>query len=141
MKIFLISPVAGASSEDVAAVKRKDPEAIKSEELRKIYFYVESKEKDGHEVHWPLRDTEQEDPTGGFVVRRANFKEILDREAIYIWYAETSGGSKFDMGGVFMLTEMLGYKKRIVLVNENEVIDNSKKSLFKVFKHVVANQS
>ena len=80
MKIFLISPVAGASPEDVEAIKRKDPDAIKSEELRKIYFYVDGLDKSRHDVRWPIRDTHQEDPTGGYNVCMQNFREILDQE-------------------------------------------------------------
>ena len=137
-KIFLISPVAGASPEDIEAVKQKRPDLIKSEELRKIYSYVENLEDGGSNVHWPLRDTEQNDPTGGYVICRTNLGEIMEREEVHIWYAETSGGSKFDMGAVFMLVEMLGFEKKLVIVNENEVVDNSKKSLFKVFKNLIA---
>lgn len=141
MKIFLISPVAGASPEDVEAIKRKDPNAIKSEELRKIYFYVDDLEEDGEDVHWPIRDTHQDDPTGGYRVCHQNFIGILDADEIHIWYDEKSGGSKFDMGGTFMLTEMLGERKKIVIANADEIIDNSKKSLFKVFKQVVFKQN
>lgn len=40
-----------------------------------------------------------------------------------------------------MLTEMLGYRKKVVIANADEVVDNSKKSLFKVFKRIVFNQN
>lgn len=135
-KIFLISPVAGASPEDIAAIKRKDPDAIKSEELRKIYFYVDKLEKDGKKVHWPIRDTYQDDPTGGYLVCRQNLTEILRSDEVYIWYDEKSGGSKFDMGATFMLTEILGYRKKVFVPNADGVVDNSAKSLFKVLKHI-----
>lgn len=94
-------------------------------------------EKAGHKVHWPARDTKQDDPTGGFEICRKNFSEILDAEEVHIWYDETSGGSKFDMGGVFMLVEMLAEKKKIVIANDGEVVDGTKKSFYKVFKRLI----
>jgi len=137
-RIFLISPVAGTSAEDIEAVKQRHPDLIKSMELKKIYSYVENLENSGNGVHWPLRDTKQDDPTGGFKVCKDNFSAIFWSDEIHIWYNETSGGSKFDMGGVFMLAEMMGFKKKIIIVNEDEIKDESKKSLFKVFKHLIA---
>lgn len=121
MKIFLISPVRNAESET----------------QKKIAEYVASLEGAGHQVHWPIRDTKQDDPTGGYEICRTNFRGILQADEIHIWYDETSNGSKFDMGGVFMLVEMLGWKKKIVIVNDGEIVDNTTKSFYKVFKHLV----
>ena len=121
MKIFLISPVRNAESET----------------QKRIAEYVASLEAVGHRVHWPIRDTKQDDPTGGYEICRANFTGILEADEVYIWYDETSNGSKFDMGGVFMLVAMLGRKKKIVIVNDAEIVDNTKKSFYKVFKHLV----
>lgn len=121
MKIFLISPVA-----------KTEPETQK-----RIAAYVASLESAGHQVHWPFRDTEQVDPTGGYEICKTNFEGIMQADEIHIWYEETSGGSKFDMGGVFMLIEMLGWKKKIVIVNDGEVVDNNAKSFYKIFKHLV----
>lgn len=121
MKIFLISPV-----------RKTEPEA-----QRRIAEYVASLEAAGHQVHWPIRDTKQDDPTGGYEICRANFTGILDANEVHIWYDETSGGSKFDMGGVFMLVAMLGYEKKVVIVNDGEIVDNTTKSFYKVFKLLV----
>lgn len=118
--VFLISPVA-----------RITPEIEK-----KLRNYVSGLEKVGYDVHWPLRDTEQNDATGGYVVCRINFKAIIDADEIHIWYDETSGGSKFDMGGVFMLCEMMGMRKKIVIANAHEVVDTAPKSFFKIFKRL-----
>ena len=120
MKIFLICPVA----------------KITPDEEESISKYVSLLEDNGNTVHWPLRDTKQDDPTGGLTICRTNFQAILDADEIHIWYNETSGGSKFDMGGVFMLTEMLGVKKRIVIPNKAEVKDDAPKSFFQVIKHL-----
>jgi hypothetical protein len=120
VNIFLISPVAKA-----------DPETQK-----RIKAYVARLEKAGHKVHWPARDTKQDDSTGGLAICRTNFAAIYYADEIHIWYDETSGGSKFDMGGVFMLTEIIGEKKKIVIANEGEVADDSKKSFYKVMSRL-----
>ena len=36
-----------------------------------------------------------------------------------------------------MLVAMLGREKKIVIVNDGEVVDNATKSFYKVFKHLV----
>ena len=110
---------------------------IDDETAKKIKEYVELLEKQNHKVHWPARDTPQNDPTGGYQICKTNFEAIMKTRTIHIWYDETSHGSKFDMGGVFMLIEMLGWKKKIIIANENEVIDDTKKSFFKVFKKII----
>lgn len=120
MKIFLICPV------------RK----VDSEVQKRIAAYVASVKDAGHQIHWPFTDTEQNDPTGGYEICKTNFAVILEADEIHIWYDETSGGSKFDMGGVFMLVTMLGWKKKIVIVNDREVVDSTTKSFYKVFKRL-----
>ncbi len=120
MKIFVICPV-----------RSIDPYALVA-----IEMYVKSLELKGHQVHWPPRDTEQVDPTGGYEICRTNFKAILEADQVHIWYDEKSSGSKFDMGGVFMLVEMLGYNKRIFIINSGAVIDDKDKSFYKVFQRI-----
>lgn len=119
-EIFLICPVRN----------------VPPETLEKIKKYVANLEKDGCDIYWPYRDTNQVDPSGGLEICRTNFDKIMHAKEIHIWYDETSGGSKFDMGGVFMLVEMLGWNKKIVIANESEIIDNAPKSFFKVFQHL-----
>lgn len=121
MKIFLISPVRN----------------IEADTKKRIATYVASLEGEGHVVHWPIRDTRQDDPTGGFEICKANFAQILEADEIHIWYDETSSGSKFDMGGVFMLMVTLGREKTIVIANEAEIVDVAPKSFYKVFKHLI----
>ena len=123
MKIFLICPVRNPDKDTTIA----------------IYEYVADLEAKGHQVYWPIRDTKQDDPSGGYQVCRMNFTAILEADEIHIWYDETSNGSKFDMGGVFMLIEMLGYNKKIVIANrkEAEALDiNNRKSFLRVMKHL-----
>ena len=120
MKIFLISPVRG----------------IDEATRRKIEEYVRELEEQGREVHWPFRDTKQDDPTGGYEICRTNFRAIVNANEIHIWYDETSQGSKFDMGGVFMLVEMLDWRKKIVIANDGEIKDGPGKSFCKVFRRL-----
>ncbi len=120
VKVFLICPVAKC---DLELEKR-------------IADYVNRLEQMGTKVHWPKRDTEQKDSNGGYDICKTNFQAIMATDEIHIWYSEASGGSKFDMGGVFMLTEMLGWKKRVVIVNEKEIQDDSPKSFFQVFRRI-----
>jgi hypothetical protein len=120
MKVLLISPVAMANDSENKA----------------IVSYVKQLKDQGAEVHWPFYDTNQDDPTGGFQICRDNCQKILESDEIHIWYNETSGGSKFDMGAVFMLVEMLGLKKKIVIANDAKVVDDKKKSFFKVFRRL-----
>ncbi len=118
--VFFISPVA----------------RISPETLEKNAVYVAKLENEGCKVHWPYRDTEQNDPTGGLKICRTNCDAIMHANEIHIWYDKTSSGSKFDMGGVFMLVEMLGWNKKIVIANDTEIVDDSPKSFYKVFKHL-----
>ena len=121
MKIFLISPV-------------RHLDALTQ---RMLAEYVSLLESIGHSVHWPMRDTNQVDETGCYNICMANFQSILAADAVHIWYDEASSGSKFDMGGLFMLVELLGMQKEIVIVNESRVSDTQAKSFFKVFQHLI----
>ena len=119
-KIFLICPVA----------------RVTPKQLKQITRHIRQRERDGYKVHWPYRDTNQDDLSGGFEICRRNFAEIMRAEIIDIWYDETSGGSKFDMGGVFMLA-MLGHEKKVNIVNEKSAAQadkKNKKSFLRVMK-------
>lgn len=120
MKIFLISPVRN----------------IPLETYEKVWAYVARLEGAGYSVHWPIRDTKQEDQTGGFVICKTNFAKIIEADEIHVWYDEASGGSKFDMGGVFMLVEMLGVKKKVVIANDDEFSDSAEKTFLNVFRYL-----
>ncbi len=120
-RIFLICPV------------READEVLK----KWLSDYVAKLEAQGYEVHYPTRDTEQNDPSGGYKICQTNFQALLEADEIHIWYDESSNGSKFDMGGVFML-HMLGIRKKIVIANEHLVLaETQKKSFLKVMRHLV----
>jgi hypothetical protein len=120
MKIFLISPVRN----------------INEEEQKKIADYVKKLESKGHKVHWPIRDTDQNDPIGIDICNQ-NFKSISNADEIHIWFNPTSTGTLFDLGGAFMIWHM--YKDiKFVFANKNDFVDDPTggKSFFKVLKYL-----
>lgn len=122
-KVFFISPVARATGE-----LRTELEA-----------YVQNLEANGHEIHLPHRDTEQKDPTGGYNVCKTNVRAIMNCDEVHIWYDETSGGSKFDIGVTFTLVVMMGYNKKIKIVNDDKVTCENEKSFLKVLRYHIKN--
>jgi len=128
MKIFLICPV---------RIDTFDEKVVA--EQAAIETYVKKLEDEGYTVHWPKRDTEQNDPSGGYEICRTNFDAMLNSDQIHIWYNEKSGGSKFDMGGLFMLVEMLNYDEiEVIIANRDEAtkLDKHDTSFLKVIKHI-----
>ncbi len=103
MKIFLISPSRLATPKI----------------LEKVGQYVAKLEKEGHQVHWPYRDTEQNDPVG-INICDTNLRKILEADEVHIWYLRKSQGIHFDFGAVYILVRVLGYKKKIIFVNRNK---------------------
>ncbi len=110
-RIFLICPV-------------RD---VKDEVNDKIRKYVEKLGKKGYRVHWPLYDTNQDDPVGTRILLD-NFRAIFNADEVHIWYDKTSSGSHFDIGVTYTLL-CLGYKKKIVFANRRSIkIESGKKS-------------
>jgi len=115
-KIFLISPVRNANKEISEQVKK----------------YVKKLEDQGHKVHWPLRDTDQNDPIG-LRICTDNAKAIIKSDEIHIWWNPESRGSIFDFGMAFMfnvLSENSGIfrAKKIILANPQKVNPSNQKS-------------
>ncbi len=117
-KIFLISPVRG--------VNKKITERVRG--------YVKKLESQGHQVHWPARDTNQNDPIG-IRICTDNCIKIIETDEIHIfwmwkekkwwqklmWWTKEkkSTGSLFDFGASFILHLLVD--KKIVLANPEEV--------------------
>lgn len=99
-KIFIICPVRNADS-------------VVQEE---IADYVSRLEQEGHQVHWPKRDTDQSDDHGIFICEE-NCDAVIDAGEIHIWWDPDSSGSKFDFGMLFALLR-LGFTKKVVLINK-----------------------
>ena len=83
MKTFLICPVRGHDKSET-------------------FDAVSQLEIDGWNVHWPPRDTNQDDPTG-YQICRENYEAMLIADFVhFIWDGE-SQGSLFDLGMAFAL--------------------------------------
>ena len=85
-KAFLICPV------------RNNPEYGKK--------YVEEFEADGWVVHWPVRDTNQNDDTG-LRICRDNYKAIMDADVVLFVWDGKSQGCLFDLGMAFALDKVI----------------------------------
>lgn len=109
MKIFLISPVRN----------------VTKRERKQIEEYVAKLENRDHQVHWPERNTNQNDKIG-LRICTDNRRAIEWADEIHIWWQWTkrrkSTGSLFDFGIAFALG------KKIVLANPTEVESTPGKS-------------
>lgn len=68
--------------------------------------YVDLLEKQGHVVHYPLRDTPQNDRTG-LNICKANLKAIQQADEIHIAWDGKSQGVLFDLGMAFALGKII----------------------------------
>jgi len=90
-------------------------------EKRIIENYISNLEREGYNVHYPPRDTNQKDPIG-LNITTENREAIKNSDRIDIYWNPKSSGSLFDLGMAF------AYKKPIKLINENDVLPTEKKS-------------
>ena len=86
-RAFLICPVRGVSSEETKGL-------------------VEGLEKDGWIVHWPPRDTDQDDPTG-LRICGDNKKAIEDASVVFFVWDGKSQGCLFDLGMAFAMKKSI----------------------------------
>jgi len=112
-RIFIIGPVRGATPEQNLTLDN----------------YVDALEHEGHHVHLPKRDTNQNDPNGyGILIQNRN--AIRASDEVHIYYIKTSDGSKFDLGCVF------AYEKPLKLINRDDVKPTEGKSFENVLLHM-----
>lgn len=97
MKTFLICPVRGKSSEETQDV-------------------VDELEALDYEVHWPHRDTNQNDNTG-LRICQDNRKAIEEADIVHIVWDGNSQGCLFDLGIAFALN------KKIMPIELPEITD------------------
>lgn len=86
-KTFLICPVRNVSKEH-------------TEETVKVL------EKDGWDVHWPPRDTNQEDGIG-LNICKENLNAIKNSDVVHIVWDGKSQGCLFDLGMAFALNKKI----------------------------------
>ena len=116
MKIYLICPVRHVSSE----------------QSEKIQAYVAGLEREGHSVHYPPRDVDQDDPTG-LEICTNHRSAMVAADRVDIWWDPNSTGSHFDLGMAFALN------KRINLVEIWGQVPSGK-SFAALIKELVARQ-
>ena len=89
--------------------------------------YVATMESNGHQVHYPPRDVNQNDPTGGIQICKAHRAAIEACDEVHILWDGNSKGSHFDLGMAWAL------RKQVKLVNKN-FPDVTGKSYLKVIQ-------
>ncbi len=97
MKVFIICPV----------------REVTESEKTVIESYVGLLEERGNIVHWPQRDTNQNDSVGLNICTQ-NKNAIIDSDEIHVYWNGKSTGSLFDFGMAFSLN------KKIRLINDIE---------------------
>lgn len=109
MKIFLICPVRDVPAEVNVAIEK----------------YVDALKAVGNSVHWPYKNTAQDDPVG-LRICQDNRRAIEDADEVHVWWNGKSEGSFFDFGMAFAL------RKKIVLANHAMVQPTPGKSFANV---------
>jgi len=81
-----------------------------------LLAYTHSLETQGHKVHLPFRDTEQNDRTG-FYICQSHAMKMFDADEVHVAYDGKSEGWLFDLGMAFILnkpiTPITGYFPKI----------------------------
>lgn len=113
-RVFIICPVRNITEETERAIRE----------------YVEKLEKAGHNVHWPPRDTNQNDSIGLNICEQ-NREAIFFADEVHIWFDLKSQGSLFDMGMAFAYLRSM--RKKIVIINRKELKFTLHKSFENVF--------
>jgi nucleoside 2-deoxyribosyltransferase len=112
MKVFLICPVRNATEA----------------QIDKIKSYIYGLEAHGTDVHYPARDTDQNDPVG-YRICCDNRQAIEKCDEVHIFWDAQSKGSLFDLGMAFAL------KKKIVIANMDEIEPTPNKSFTNMICH------
>lgn len=87
MKAYIICPVRYASKE----------QAILSQS------FVEGFEAAGHTAHYPPRDVNQDDPTGGKRICEEHREALKEADVVFVFWDGNSKGSHFDLGMAYAL--------------------------------------
>lgn len=117
----------------ICAIREADKESIERTEK-----YVEEVESQGIKLHYPRRDTNQNDPVG-LRICTDNMIAIIPKKKVRVRWDKNSKGSHFDFGGTFAISTLFSKerslwwriktitklffmgKKIIILVNPDEV--------------------
>jgi hypothetical protein len=79
--------------------------------------YAERLEEDGHVVHYPARDTDQN--ASGFDICLTNGAAMDEADEIHLFFNSESQGSKFDLGFCFAMSffTLRGGNKKLEIVD------------------------
>ncbi len=108
-RIFVICPVRNVDAETNEAIRN----------------YIHGLEERGYKVHWPFRDTNQNDPVG-LNICSENREAIYLADEVHIWFDVKSQGSLFDIGITFAFIRDLD--KKVVIINKDQVLPTPHKS-------------
>jgi nucleoside 2-deoxyribosyltransferase len=97
LKIFIICPVRNMTADERIALEA----------------YIHKLESQGNTVHFPPRDTNQNDPTGWNIIAQ-NRAAIEGCDEVHIFWNKDSQGSMFDLGMAF------AFRKPVTLINTVE---------------------
>ncbi|HII15188.1 MAG TPA: hypothetical protein HA362_02650 [Nanoarchaeota archaeon] len=104
-RVFLICPVRN----------------ITGDEQKFLHGYIADLESRGYKVHYPPRDTNQNDSVGMNICAE-NRDAIRNADEVHVYWNAGSSGSGFDLGMAFMLG------KPIKLINKDKISATPHKS-------------
>jgi hypothetical protein len=108
-KTFVICPVRHAAEEQKAWIEG----------------FVAMKREKGYIVHYPEKNTVQEDALGGYNICLQNALAMATSESIDIYYDQSSTGSVFDLGVAYALHKPLKLlNKEAIVFNDSDLIDS-----------------
>ncbi len=99
---------------------------VTKEQTQEIDDYVAELEREGHRVHYPPRDVNQDDETGINIVK-AHMKAMKAVDRVDVFWDKTSSGSHCDLGMAIMADKPI----RLVKTYQE---DSAGKSYVKVIK-------
>jgi len=79
---------------------------VRDYDEEKTKVFMERIEKAGWTVHWPPRDTNQDDDTG-LKICTENWLAIKEAEVVYFVWDGKSQGCLFDLGMAFSMNKMI----------------------------------
>lgn len=127
-KVYIICPVRQATQKQVEACK----------------IYVAFLEQEfGCQVHYPPRDVDQTNDDNGVRICFEHARYLIDADEVHVYWDETSQGSHFDLGMVFMANM---YRTRLGLPrlkvkhfpDNSPQLDAFEKSFAHVLEHMIS---
>ncbi len=101
--VYMLCPVRNATQEEKEFLKN----------------YESKLEEKGFKVLYPITDTVQEDPTGGYRIITEHCDEILSSRAVHVFWNGKSQGSNVDLGSSLIENRRRGLD--IILMNREFV--------------------